>query len=417
MSTPAAQALKITKTLVDHLDSPASGQAFVRDIELKGFAVRVTAGGAKSFVIEKRVEGQVKRMTLGRYPELTVEQARKEAHKLLGKIAAGGNPIADKQRAALLAKTLGDAFEDFLSARKALKPRTLYDYQRVMKVAFPDWENKPLVAITKDLVAQRHVRLGEDHGEAYANLAMRFLRALLNFAIAQYEDAKGQVLLRENPVIRLNQTRAWYRVERRQTVIKPHQLPAWYQAVKELHNDPANPGAALVADYLLFILFTGLRKQEAASLRWESVDTKQRTFTVADTKNREPLTLPLTDFLYGILSDRLAARESEFVFPGPGKTGFLIEPKRQIQKVREASGVSFTLHDLRRTYITVAESLDISAYALKRLVNHKMNNDVTAGYIVSDVERLRKPMQKITDYLLRQTGAKLSQTSANSNPA
>jgi pimeloyl-ACP methyl ester carboxylesterase len=107
------------------------------------------------------------------------------------------------------------------------------------------------------------------------------------------------------------------------------------------------------------------------------------------------LTLPITDFLYSILADRYKVKQSIYVFPGSGKTGYLIEPKRQIQKVCHTSGVSFTLHDLRRTYITVAESLDISAYALKRLVNHKMHNDVTAGYIVSDVERLREPMQKI----------------------
>ena len=79
----------------------------------------------------------------------------------------------------------------------------------------------------------------------------------------------------------------------------------------------------------------------------------------------------------------------------------MIEPRRQVQKVIELSGVAFTLHDLRRTFITIAESIDISAYALKRLVNHKMSNDVTAGYIVSDVERLRKPMEQIATQLLQ----------------
>ena len=73
--------------------------------------------------------------------------------------------------------------------------------------------------------------------------------------------------------------------------------------------------------------------------------------------------------------------------------------------VTKASGVHFTVHDLRRTFITIAESLDISAYALKRLMNHKMNGDITAGYIVTDVERLRKPMQQITDYILKCMGA------------
>jgi len=90
------------------------------------------------------------------------------------------------------------------------------------------------------------------------------------------------------------------------------------------------------------------------------------------------------------------------VFPGTGKGGYIIEPRKQMAKVIEATGIQFTVHDLRRTFITVAESLDIAAYALKRLLNHKMNGDVTAGYIMLDVERLRKPMQMITDYLLQQ---------------
>ena len=62
--------------------------------------------------------------------------------------------------------------------------------------------------------------------------------------------------------------------------------------------------------------------------------------------------------------------------------------------------MKFCPHDLRRTFITVAESLDIPVYAIKHLVNHKMNNDVTAGYVIIDTERLRAPMQKITDFLL-----------------
>jgi integrase len=72
--------------------------------------------------------------------------------------------------------------------------------------------------------------------------------------------------------------------------------------------------------------------------------------------------------------------------------------------VIQNSGVAFTIHDLRRTFITTAESLDISAYALKRLLNHKMNNDITTGYIINDVERLRAPMDKITDFMLKCMG-------------
>lgn len=406
MSTPvSAIPVRITKSVVDRLNAPVAGQTFTRDSELKGFAVRITTSGAKSFILEKRIDGKVKRLTLGRYPELTVEQARKEAHKLLGHIATGRNPTAEKKQKELQATTLQQAFKDFLLARKNLKPRTLYDYQRLMKVAFPDWQNKPLVDISKEMVAKRHTKIGTERGEAYANLAMRFLRALFNFSIAQYEDGSGNAIVRENAVARLTQTRAWYRVERRQTVIKPHQLASWYRGVMSLKTDNTSPQSALVADYLLFLLFTGLRRQEAATLKWSVVDLQGRAFTISDTKNWQPLTLPLTDFLYDLLEDRRATTDSDYVFAGNGKAGHLIEPRSQVKKVVEASGVPFTLHDLRRSYITIAESIDISAYALKRLVNHKMSNDVTAGYIVNDVERLREPMERITNHILRSISA------------
>lgn len=120
-----------------------------------------------------------------------------------------------------------------------------------------------------------------------------------------------------------------------------------------------------------------------------------------DTKNHQNHVLPLSDYLYQLLEARKKGAVHDHVFPGSGKGGYIVEPRRQIKKVIEEAEVSFTVHDLRRTFITIAEGLDISIYAVKRLVNHKLNGDVTAGYIMTDIERLRKPMQQITDYLLR----------------
>jgi integrase len=114
-----------------------------------------------------------------------------------------------------------------------------------------------------------------------------------------------------------------------------------------------------------------------------------------------PHTLPLTNYIRDLLKRRIDASQNAYVFPGGGKAGYLIEPRKHMAKVIENTGIQFTVHDLRRTFITIAESLDIPAYALKRLLNHKMDNsDVTAGYIVTDVERLRRPMEKIGEYIL-----------------
>ena len=98
--------------------------------------------------------------------------------------------------------------------------------------------------------------------------------------------------------------------------------------------------------------------------------------------------------------------QSEYVFPAAIGAGHIVEPRKTMLKVVEISGVDFTLHDLRRTFITTAESLDISSYSLKRLLNHKNSNDVTAGYLVIDNERLRKSMQQITNVLLKYMGVK-----------
>src|SRR3990167_7421040 len=325
--------MKITKLVVDKILPPKDrDQVFYRDDQLKDFAVRVTASGVKSFVIEKIIGNKVKRITLGRFGELTVEQARKEAQKLMGKIAIGIDPIAEKKSTKVKAVTLAEVFQDYLKSRKELKPKTLYDYNNLIRVAFNEWKNKPLLSITKDKIVKHHERLGTERGAAYANQSMRVLRALFNFAAGQYEDSQGKSLIVDNPVSRLSQTRAWYRIERRHTFVKSHELVAWYQSVMNLQNET-------LRDYLLLILFTGLRRQEAAKLKWDQVDLKGKTLTILDTKNRQPHALPLSEYLYDLLIKRNQNTNSEYVFPGTGKGGYIVEPRKQMAKVIEETKI------------------------------------------------------------------------------
>jgi integrase len=391
--------MRITTSFVDQVTLPPpkedgkTNQAFYRDSEVPGFGLRVTSGGAKSFIVEKRISGKVKRITLGKFGNLTVDQARKEAMHFLGEVATGKSPIAAKKNKRIRNTTLIEAFEDYLLTRKDLKPSTIHDYRRSMNGPFLLWQTKPLPAITKDMVQLRHAALGKK-SKARANNAMRVLRAVFNHAIAKYEDNYGHQVVLSNPVDRLSQTHAWYKVDQRQTLIKPHELPDWFAATMQLNSETTR-------HYLYLLLLTGLRRSEASRLQWDDVDFEDKTLTIKETRNQQVHVLPLSDFLYELLRKRYTVRESPYVFPSDSERGYLIEPKTAVKRVSELSGVTFTLHDLRRTFITIAESLDIPGYALKRLLNDKDQNDVTAGYNDSNVDRLREPMQQITDFIIK----------------
>jgi integrase len=398
--------MNITKSFVEKAPTPPklkegrTEQKRYYDDKIKGFGLRITSGGTKAFFVEKLVNGILKRITIGQYPTITTEQARREAQVLLGKMVRGIDPVAEKKAKKIKGTTLQKAFDDYKIARKNLKPTTIKDYERVLKQVVPDWLDKSLSNITKDMVTKRHIAYGESNSEARANLAMRLLRAVFNFAINEYQTVDGKDIILENPVKRLSHNRGWYRVERRQSVIKSHQLADWYQGLMRLSECYPSSVATMWQDYFLLVVLTGMRRTEAASLRFYDVDLRAKTFTLHDTKNRDNHTLAMSDFIYELFLRRRAASQGDFVFPADSKSGHLVEPRKAMLKVAELSGVPFTVHDARRTFITCAETIDISAYALKRLLNHRMTNDVTAGYIVTDVERLRKPMQEITDYML-----------------
>ncbi|MHB8414963.1 MAG: tyrosine-type recombinase/integrase [Acidiferrobacteraceae bacterium] len=388
--------MKITKRAVDALTPPAKGYVLHWDDEIKGFGLRVMSTGAKSFILQKRIHGKDHRITLGRYGAVTVEQARRDAKVKAGLIASGGDPVAEKKRADLATKTLTEVLADYGETRNNIRDSTRKDMAGVLKRYSADWLKKPINTITPDKVLKRHKKIGEG-APAAANKWARYLRALLNFAAGRYTDTEGHPILTDNAVKVLSRARSWYRVERRQSVIQTHQLPAWWAAVMALRNDAHR-------DYFLTLLLTGLRKEEARGLAWADVDLIAKTLTVRDTKNHTAHTLPMGPYLAAMLNAR--ERLGPLVFTSThGQVGNL---RYALEGIAKASGIKFMAHDLRRTFATMAESLDIPAYALKALLNHKRGSDVTGGYLIITTERLRGPMVKIEDYVLKAAGVKTS---------
>ena len=302
--------IKIGRFAINCMEAPISGQVLYFDTQPRGLGIRV-GRISKTFFVERRVNDKTRRVTIRRYGVFTCEQARKEALRLLGAMAMGSDPNAEKVRPMVRGVTLEESFEESPRFRD-LAERTVCIYARAMKIAFVDWLPRPMVDIHGEMVLKRFKELTNKRGPGYANLAMRCLRSVRNFARGRYTDVTGRSLISVSPVGRLSETRVWNKLRRRQTVIKRHQLAEWDAAVIGLRSDKWPEKAEVVRDYLLFLLFTGLKRQEAAGIKWSNVDFWERTFKISDTKNREPLTLPMSSFRFDLPSDRRCTKTTLF---------------------------------------------------------------------------------------------------------
>jgi integrase len=256
------------------------------------------------------------------------------------------------------------------------------------------------------MIQSRHLELTKktkqgSSGEAQANMAMRILSILLNFAASNYEAPDGQPIIAINPVRRLSQNRSWHREYRRRVIIPDNKLGEWYRAALALKQ-------TTVRDYLIFLILTGLRRNEAATLRWDDVDFESKTITIRAevSKNKQEHCLPLTDFLVLLLTQR--KRVCAYVFPGRGDLSHIVDSGHVISNVIKNSGCPFVLHDLRRSFISMAAKLGVPHHIIKKLVNHIGSKDVTDGYIVIHVEHLREPMAQINNRFLTLFGSSLS---------
>ena len=399
--------LKLTNTSIQKLTAPdpSGKQVLYWDTDLRGFGVLCSGKtNTKSYVVQYDVRDgpKARRMTIGPTNVLSVDDARQQAAELIATMLKGIDPKtkakADQEADAANKLTLREALDNYLAARKTLRSKTAHDYRCCLERYLSDWLDKPLKGITPDRVEERHREIQQAvanrgrtslaKGHSAANATMRVLRLFWN------HTAERNSSLPANPTTRLR--RAWYPVDRRETVIRRSVLPTFFAALMDETVVP-NP---VQRDYIRFVLFTGLRRQEAASLRWEDVDFEEQIIRLPAkrTKSGRRLDLPMSDYVHDLLQSRRSiGLDGPFVFPANSKSDDIAEPRHALDAIKEDKGIGATVHDLRRTFVTVAESCDISGYALKGLVNHNYGTDVTAGYIVSDQDRLREPMQKVTD--------------------
>jgi integrase len=384
---------KLTRRVVERLPAPdPSGKQRLHWDELSGFGVLCSGTTTvKTYVVQHRVNGLNRRVTVARCDVIDVDEARDRAQLVIAGMYQGVDP---KRPPKPSAGTLRQTLDAYLKAKKSLRPASRKKY-RCIERYLADWLDRPLRDITREMVEDRHAlikgrverekasRLAS--GAATANDTMLLLGILWRFAADRDET------LSRNPVRLRDQQ---YPVSPRTGSVPAEKMGEWCRAVEPLPNH--------WRDYVMLLLYTGMRRREAAALRWSEVDMALRVIRLPATRTKagRPLDLPMSDQVFSILASRRAdgIDSSGFVFPGRGRSGHIEKVEETMAKLAEQTGMTIRAHDLRRTFLTVADSVDVSALALKALVNHTLgNSDVTANYVRMTAERLRGPAQRIAD--------------------
>lgn len=350
----------LTDTFVEKKPLPKSGEVFYRDRSLRGFALRVNWGGAKSFILECRVKGRVRRMTLGKWPVMPVVKARRRAVEWKGIIDDGGDPTA----AGPETTTFGALETRYIEHSKVHGKKGWKREQQMLALYIPKgWRTRWLSDITRDEIIQLHDEIGEQNGRYASNRLITQLRSMFNAAI------DWKLFTGENPAARIKM----FREEKRERFLSPDEL----QRVNEALLQEPDP---VWRAYFPLILLLGPRKTELLTAKWADIDLVARTWLKPETKNGRSHLLPLPAPAVAIL-ERLPSRgASEWLFPSYGKTGHLQGPGKAWARIRARAGVpDVRIHDLRRTLGSWLAGAGFSLPMIGKALNHT-NPSSTAIY-------------------------------------
>ena len=398
-----------TVKALDDIEIPTKGRISYHDTNTIGLSIRVANTGRKTFIVRKKLNNKDTFSSVGHYPSTTINQARSKAREIFNAIDEGVSP--SNIRGDVLTKqniTLQRVFRDYSQSKHNIKSSTMKNYNSLMDNYLNDWKKKPLGEISRDMVEQRHRDIGKGSKKfkaspTRANTTFRLVRALFNYAMGQYEDSKGEPLFLHNPVMRITSQKLWFKEKIRQGVVMKYDLKKWYEGVMKLPQQDDNvhidTSAEVVRDFLIFAMFSGLRRNEVLEMKWSDIDFRNHSFTLEDTKNNESHSLPLNFKLDEVLERRKNDSDNPYIFQGLKPNSHLHPPKRQMARARELVGFDFTNHDLRRTFETMAYRLNFNKYTLDKLINHKNSTDITGRYIVLEIDDLREPMEKIAELM------------------
>lgn len=328
---------RLTDMAVKKLAHPAQGQVTYWDETTPGFGLRCSPK-SKSFVV---MFGEKRRLkTLGRYPALSLQDARREARLFLSEASFGkhqDNGI-----------TYEHAVTRFLSdCEGRLRPLTVREYRRHLGFfGFP----KNLADVERSDVITKLEELRST--PTNQNYAFTSMKVFLNWCVRNQYLAHNPIAADKKPA----------RLYSRERVLNDDELRRLFRHVRQTRS--------LFHDLVALLILTGQRKSEIGNLRWEEVDQGKLVLSGDRTKNHRAHTLPLSKTALHIIETRESM--SPYVFPGRDGSRFFNGFRRAKDKLDTELGIDhFTLHDLRRTFASNMARLGVPVQVTEKMLNHQ----------------------------------------------
>ena len=309
--------INFTKSSIGRLPVPDKGMVTYKDTREKGLSLYVTASGAITFFVRKRINGRDERIKLGAFPELSVENARKKALQAKADVANGKNPNHDKNkmRDEITFRQLFDSYMERYSKKE--KKSWQYDEREVNKF-LSHWFKRKISTISKFEIQNLHEKIRGENGLYQANRILERIRAIFNKAIEWGWEGK-------NPAEGIKK----FKEKSRDRFVQPDEMPCLFRAIDEEESEVAR-------DYIWLSLLTGARKSNVLAMRWDEISWERNEWRIPDTKNDEPATIPLIERAVEILKKRKLRTNGEWVLPSPSRssnTGHLADPKKAWKRV------------------------------------------------------------------------------------
>ena len=402
--------LKFDKRSIDAIPFTKEGGSQVDyfDSATAGLGIRVGAK-TKTFFVKADVKDPTKpkgyktvKKTLGRYGDITLEQARLMMN---GRIDKAGDIVPGARLELKQATsedtgttvTLRQLMEECFKERKRKdgkerKEGTITGYRRSMEFHFEAWLDITLADIAKftpDVIIARHEQIKANRGAYAARDAFTVMMLVVNYGLIKYP-----AVLTRNPFTVLTKNQILAVVRQREEKLDGNEFKQFYAGLQKF-NDTTR-------DALLITLYHGMRNIEVTCLKWEHVDLEKKTICIPDTKNRRALHVPMSKQSYTILKRRqeLAGQDNSFVFPAVSSQSTTGHVALHPNTLRLATGLDITIHALRRTFITVGRRLKMFNDT-DRLTNHIDSTVTGKHYDGTDIDDLRQPLQVIDNEIER----------------